>query len=145
MRRFFCSYEEEYIDKVYIVTSSEYMSVYAANNILQAVKGFSDKEKNLLGGLIWNHCQSEWDKEVGESFADLTKANILMFLSEWEELQKNDYAKTLITQKSQNKMLKEQFEKLVDQILGNEKITHTFLPCDIEELETWRESVVRLL
>lgn len=68
-----------------------------------------------------------------------------MFLSEWEELQKNDYAKTLITQKSQNKMLKEQFEKLVDQILGNEKIIHAFQPCDIEELETWRESVVRLL
>ena len=137
--------KKEYIDKVYIVTSSEYMSVYAANNILQAVKGFSDKERNLLGGLIWNHCQSEWDKKVGESFADLTKANILMFLSEWEELQKNDYAKTLITQKSQNKMLKEQFEKLVDQILGNEKIIHAFQPCDIEELETWRESVVRLL
>ena len=137
--------KKEYIDKVYIVTSSEYMSVYAANNILQAVKGFSDKERNLLGGLIWNHCQSEWDKEVGESFADLTKANILMFLSEWEELQKNDYAKTLITQKSQNKMLKEQFEKLVAQILGNEKKIHTFLPCDIEELEMWRESVVRLL
>lgn len=140
--------KKEYVDKVYIVTSSEYMSVYAANNILQAVKSFSDKERNLLGGLIWNHCQNEWDYKVGKSFSDLTKADILMYLNEWADLQKNDYARKLVIEKPENGKLREQFEELTDRLLRNEQKPETesaLLPCSEQELEEWRESVMRLL
>ena len=139
--------KSEYVDKVYIVTSSEYMSIYAANNILQAVEGFSDERKQLFGGLIWNHCGSDWDRKIGKSFSELTKTEILMFLDEWEELQKNDYARTLVMQNTQNRLLKSQFEELTECILRKGQKTKrktVCAPCSIEQLEAWRESVARL-
>lgn len=140
--------KKDYVDKVYIVTSSEYMSVYAANNILHAVKSFSDQEKDLFGGLIWNHCQNNWDHMVGESFSKLTNADILMFFNEWEELQKNDYAQMLVIQNPANRKLKEQFEELTEHLLRNEqesKKENVLQPCSEQDLETWRESVARVL
>ena len=136
--------KSEYVDKVYIVTSSEYMSIYAANNILQAVEEFSDEKNQLFGGLIWNHCISDWDRKVGKRFSDLTKAEILMFLDEWEQLQRNDYARTLVIQNDGNKLLKKQFEELTDRILKKEredKAAKIWMPCSRDQLEIWRESV----
>ncbi|MCG8481829.1 MAG: nitrogenase iron protein NifH [Clostridia bacterium] len=43
-----------YSDQVYIVTSGEMMSMYAASNIGQAVKQFSNRNYASLGGLILN-------------------------------------------------------------------------------------------
>lgn len=43
-----------YADKVYIVTSGEMMSLYAADNIAQAVKNFARHKYASLGGLIFN-------------------------------------------------------------------------------------------
>lgn len=43
----------EYADSIYIVTSGEYMSIYAANNILRGIKNYSGSEPRC-GGLIYN-------------------------------------------------------------------------------------------
>ena len=43
-----------YAKDVFIVTSGEMMSLYAANNIAEAVKGFSEDGYAKLGGLIQN-------------------------------------------------------------------------------------------
>lgn len=43
-----------YSDEVYIVTSGEMMSMYAASNIAGAVRQFSNRDYASLGGLILN-------------------------------------------------------------------------------------------
>lgn len=44
---------QEYADEVFIVTSGEFMSLYAANNILKGLKNYDLHPR--LGGLILNH------------------------------------------------------------------------------------------
>ena len=41
---------QRYVDRVYIVSSADFMSLYAANNILKGVVNYSD-ERNLLEAL----------------------------------------------------------------------------------------------
>jgi len=43
----------EYADAVYIVTSGEYLSLYAANNILRGIKNFTES-KDRVAGIIYN-------------------------------------------------------------------------------------------
>jgi nitrogenase iron protein len=43
----------EYAEKVYIVTSGEFMSLYAANNILRGLKNY-DQNRGRAGGIIQN-------------------------------------------------------------------------------------------
>lgn len=58
---------EKYADLTYIVTSAEYMSLYAANNILCALAAAGEGEKNF-GGFIFNRYQEPWEEAVFEEF-----------------------------------------------------------------------------
>ena len=45
----------EYADAVYLVTSGEYMAVYAANNILRGIRNFDGDRYRRVAGIIFNH------------------------------------------------------------------------------------------
>ena len=53
----------EYADQVYIVTSGEFMSIYAANNILRGLKNY-DYGQCRAGGIIFNarNVEDEYDR-----------------------------------------------------------------------------------
>ncbi|MDF2925156.1 MAG: Nitrogenase [Paenibacillaceae bacterium] len=53
-----------YADEVYIVTSGEMMSLYAATNIAHAVKGFGKRGYAMLRGLIFNAKNIEGEEEL---------------------------------------------------------------------------------
>ena len=59
----------EYADQVYIVTSGEYMSIYAANNILRGLKNY-DYEKYRAGGIIFNARNIGEESERVRRFAE---------------------------------------------------------------------------
>ena len=59
----------EYADGVYLVTSGEFMSVYAANNILRGIKNF-DKGTPRVAGIILNCRGIENEYETVKRFAD---------------------------------------------------------------------------
>ncbi|WP_292405129.1 MULTISPECIES: nitrogenase component 1 [unclassified Methanoculleus] len=54
-----------YADTVLIVTSGEYLSLYAANNILRGIRNF-DGDRKRIGGIIYNsRGGAEEDEQVG--------------------------------------------------------------------------------
>ena len=58
-----------YADDVYIVTSGEMMSLYAASNIVQAVKKFGKNGYAALAGLILNRKNIENERQLVEKAA----------------------------------------------------------------------------
>ncbi len=58
---------EGYADQVYIVSSGENMSIYAAANIAMAVESFQDRGYATLGGVILNRRNVQDEKEKIES------------------------------------------------------------------------------
>lgn len=60
----------EYSDVVYIVTSGEKMSMYAASNIASALDRFRARDYARLGGLILNHRNVDDEREVVERLAE---------------------------------------------------------------------------
>ncbi|WP_125154252.1 nitrogenase component 1 [Clostridium rectalis] len=65
----------EYADEVYIVTSGEFMSIYAANNILRGLRNYDGTMKRV-GGLIFNKRGVEKEEERIKRFADAVKLPI---------------------------------------------------------------------
>ncbi len=59
----------EYSDQVFVVTSGEMMSLYAAGNIVQAVKRFRSRGYARLGGYILNCRNVERERELVERLA----------------------------------------------------------------------------
>ncbi|MBI9088385.1 MAG: AAA family ATPase [Desulfobacterium sp.] len=58
-----------FADRVYVVTSEEFMSIYAANNILKGVKNY-DGEEHRLAGLVLNSRGDSEDRTPVERFAE---------------------------------------------------------------------------
>jgi nitrogenase iron protein NifH len=56
----------EYADTVYIVTSGEFMSIYAANNILRGVANYNP---DRIGGIIFNSRGDDYETVRVETFA----------------------------------------------------------------------------
>ena len=59
----------KYADAVFIVTSGEFMSLYAANNVLKGIRNF-DNDKCRVAGLILNMRGNEGEYEYVKNFAD---------------------------------------------------------------------------
>jgi nitrogenase iron protein NifH len=68
---------EGYADKVFIVTSGENMSIYAAANIALAVENFKQRGYASLGGIILNQRNVEREREKVEELAQDIHSKII--------------------------------------------------------------------
>lgn len=66
-----------YADTVLIVTSGEYLSLYAANNILRGIRNF-DGDKKRVGGIIYNSRGGAEEDEQVERFAKAVHLPVLV-------------------------------------------------------------------
>ncbi len=66
-----------YADTVLIVTSGEYLSLYAANNILRGIRNF-DGDKKRVGGIIYNSRGGAEEDEQIERFAKAVHLPVLV-------------------------------------------------------------------
>lgn len=67
----------QYADAVFLVTSGEAMSVYAANNILQGIKNLSSNERRIAG-IIYNSRGVGDEAERVEAFAEAVELPICL-------------------------------------------------------------------
>ncbi|MGN0373085.1 MAG: nitrogenase iron protein NifH [Enterocloster sp.] len=72
---------EGYADKVFIVTSGENMSIYAAANIATAVKCFEERGYASLGGIILNRRNVKREQEKVEELAGDMQTKIIASIS----------------------------------------------------------------
>lgn len=61
---------DNYADEVIVVTSGEKMSLFAANNIIEAVRYFEERDYAKVKGLILNRRNVENESEIVEKFAE---------------------------------------------------------------------------
>ncbi|WP_067259315.1 Ni-sirohydrochlorin a,c-diamide reductive cyclase ATP-dependent reductase subunit [Methanobrevibacter cuticularis] len=122
--------KENYADEVFIVTSGEYMSLYAANNISKGIK----KLKGNLGGIICNCKGIENEQIIVESFAKRIGTNVIGTIPRDELVQKSEIeAKTLIEKYPDSNQAKK-YEKLAKNIFENNSYSIPN-PMDDDEFE----------
>ncbi len=84
---------EDYADEVYIVTSGEYMALYAANNITKGIQ----KLNGTLGGIICNCKGLDDEEKIVNDFAEKIGTQVIGLIPYSELVQKSEYdAKTVI-------------------------------------------------
>ncbi|MFV0516356.1 MAG: AAA family ATPase [Aminipila sp.] len=76
---------KHFVDKVYVVSSTELMSLYAANNIM---KGLNELylEKPILYGIIHNKCSGSSSIEQIKEFGKKTNTNIIYSIKVRKEI-----------------------------------------------------------
>lgn len=123
-----------YANEVYIVTSGEFMSLYAANNIAKAIRKFGNEQNVLLGGIIQNSRETHSEDDLINEFCNHLGANLIhkiprsQFIPKCERL-----AKTILEVDCSNSCSR-QYMSLADKIL-NKPIGTIPTPMSFEELK----------
>lgn len=128
---------EEYADEVYIVTSGEYMSLYAANNIAKGVK----KLKGKLGGIICN-CRNVKDEiEIVTKFASLINTNVIGIIPRSDLVQQSEFKATTVIESFPNSEQADKYREITRTIVNNDNFTIPE-PLNSEEFEKFFYSFV---
>lgn len=130
------------VDQVYVVTSSDFMALYAANNILHAVAYYSGEETSLFRGFVWNHWKTAWDGRVAESFAEVTGGRILSRISESPEIKRSDGLRELFVERYPDSAPAGAIRELAEKILGEEPVLCP-RALEEEELEKWMQNLYK--
>lgn len=80
-----------FAEEVYIVTSGEYMALYAANNIAFSIKQFAEQGlKVRVGGIIGNLRNIPDENKILENFAERLKLPIIQKIPRSDYVQKSE-------------------------------------------------------
>ena len=67
-------------EHVFTVSSADFMSIYASNNLFKGIKKYSNSGGALLGGVIANSINFGYAKSIVDDFADRTHTQIIEYV-----------------------------------------------------------------
>ncbi|MCL2116698.1 MAG: Ni-sirohydrochlorin a,c-diamide reductive cyclase ATP-dependent reductase subunit [Methanobrevibacter sp.] len=130
--------KEDYADEIFIVSSGEYMSLYAANNISKGIK----KLKRKLSGIICNCKGIENEIAIVESFAGKIGTKVIGKIERSQLIQDSEIeAKTVVEKFPKSNETKE-YEELANNILNNNSYSIPN-PMDDDEFEEFFKDYVK--
>jgi nitrogenase iron protein len=122
-----------YADLVYVVTSGEFMSIYAANNIL---KGTANYNPDRIGGIIFNSRGDDEEKERVKRFSDAVGIPIIAEFPRSRIFMEAERAVKTVVELFPSSEETEKFRKLAERVINGKKYTAKHLS------ETELEAVV---
>ena len=67
-------------EHVFTVSSSDFMAIYAANNLFKGIQTYSNKGGALLGGLIANSINTDFHRQIIEDFVARTQTQVVEYV-----------------------------------------------------------------
>ena len=67
-------------EHVFTVTSSDFMAIYAANNLFTGIKKYSNNGGALLGGVIANSISSQYSRYIIDDFVSRTNTRVIEYV-----------------------------------------------------------------
>lgn len=108
-------------DEVYVVTSADYLSIYAANNICKGISRHADRGGTPLGGIIYNVRGAIDDFNLVDEFAQSVGSKVIGAIPNDPIIMESEiYAKTTGEYKPDSQIT-DRFRELATAILGNEE------------------------
>ena len=107
----------EYADIVFIVTSGEKMSIYAAANIAKALENFSVRGYARYGGLILNQRDVQNELELVQDLAEKTNGNIIAVIPRSPEIQQGEEKEMTVMEAYPNSEAARCYRFLTERIL----------------------------
>jgi nitrogenase iron protein NifH len=84
-------------DRVFVVSSSDFMAIYAANNLFKAIVKYAPTGGAQLGGIIANSLSAPYSRSILEDFATRTGSRVVGYIPRSLVVSQSElYGKTVI-------------------------------------------------
>jgi nitrogenase iron protein NifH len=128
---------EGYAEEVYLVTSGELMSLYAANNICKAIHRLSQRVKSRcrLAGVICNAKNINREEELVAEFAQRIHSTLIQYIPRDRIVQIAELNKRTVIEYAPDSPQASAYRALASSVLENRRLDIP-RPMEIDELES---------
>jgi nitrogenase iron protein NifH len=123
-------------EQVYTVSSSDFMAIYAANNLFKGIMKYSTNGGALFSGIIANSINRTLHRDIVTDFAEKTKATIAEFVPRSLDVTRSElHGKTVIEAEPKSEQAGI-YRSLAKQIYENR---HAYVPSplNVDGLKEW--------
>ena len=106
----------EYADTIFIVTSGEFMALYAANNILRGIRNYDNEEKRVAG-ILFNRRNIEDEDERVRRFAQAVGLPICATVPRSDAFARAERANRTVVEQNDEQSIIDVFSKLAQNII----------------------------
>ena len=126
-------------EHVFTVSSADFMSVYASNNLFKGIQKYSNSGGALLGGVIANSISTEYQKEIVDDFVKRTNTQVMEYVPRSITVTQSELkGKTTIEAAPKSEQAKI-YRKLAERI-ANHTESKVPSPLGTQELRDWAAS-----
>ena len=125
---------EGYAEEIYIISSGELMSLYAANNIAKGIRRFASRGSVRLAGIIGNSRNTPGEKELLNSFAERLNTRLVAFVPRDKIVNVAENRRQTVLQFASDSEQADVYKGLAERIWNNTELNIP-TPLAFEELE----------
>lgn len=125
---------EGYATDIYIVSSGELMSLYAANNISKSIRRFAARGKARIAGIIGNSRNTPGERELLTEFASRLNTRLIAFIPRDKIVNLAENQRQTVLQYAPDSNQSKVYTKLAEDIWNNDDF-RVPTPISFEELE----------
>ena len=131
-------------DQVYTVTSSDYMAIYAVNNLFKGILKYSNNGGALLGGVIGNSIKSPLQENMIKDFTEETNSDVIQFVPRSPTVTRCELDGVTTIEGAPDSEQAEVYRELARKVINNK---NKFLPTpfDNDDLAEWASGWINQL
>ena len=133
-------------EQIYTVTSSDYMAIYAVNNLFKGILKYANSGGGLLGGIIGNSITNSAQREMIKDFSERTGTDVIKYVPRSPIVTRCELDGMTTIEGAPDSDQAEVYRELARRIISN-KNKFVPKPFDADDLmdwgSTWIESLLK--
>jgi len=125
-------------EQIYTVSSSDFMAIYAANNLFKGIKKYSNNGGALFSGIIANSINLPVHQDIIQDFSVHTSTTIVEFVPRSLTVTKSELRGKTVIEEAPDSEQAEIYRSLAKKIIDNGQ-KYVPLPLDVDVLKAWAE------
>ena len=126
-------------DHVFTVSSADFMSIYASNNLFKGIKKYSNSGGALLGGVIANSINTTYAKELVDDFVARTHTRVMEYVPRSVTVTHAELQGMTTIEASPDSEQAHIYRRVAHKIASHTE-SKTPVPLDDKELRAWAAS-----
>jgi len=123
-------------EHVFTVSSADFMSVYASNNLFKGIQKYSNAGGALLGGVIANSINAPYSKEIIDDFVKQTSTQVVEYVPRSVTVTQSELQGKTTIEAAPNSEQARIYRRLADKI-ANHRESKVPSPLDVKDLREW--------
>jgi nitrogenase iron protein NifH len=126
-------------EHVFTVSSADFMSIYASNNLFKGIHKYSKSGGGLLGGVIANSINASYQRELVDDFVARTETQVMQYIPRSLTVTHSELQGKTTIEAAPESDQAEIYRKLANRIFDHH-VSKVPKPLDEKDLRAWAAS-----